>query len=206
MTAAKFMFDTDFRSEARGRRVTDVDVEKARQDGFTAGFAEGQQAARAEANAALTHMAGLISQQAERLLSAQDERAGMVETSAAVLAVTMARRLAGAALAEKPQSLIEQAARECIVHARSAPHLAVRVNEAQIDSAEQLFGRLTRESGYAGKVIILGEPEIAVGDARFEWADGGVVIDSAALDRHIDDVIAQVLGKPASLRTHDFLS
>lgn len=197
MTAAKFMFETDFRSEARGRRVTDLDVDTARQEGFSAGYAEGQQAARAEANAALTHMAGLISQQAERLLASQHDRADLIEASAATLAATMARRLAGAALADKPQALIEQAARECIVHARSAPHLAVRVNEAYIDSAEQLFGRLTRESGYAGKVIILGEPEIAPGDARFEWADGGVVIDRAALDKQIDSVIGQVLGPHA---------
>lgn len=202
MTAAKFMFDTDFRNEARGRRVTDVDVETARQEGFSAGFAEGRQAARVEANAAMTHMAGLISQQAERLLASQDERAELIEAAAAALAVTMARRLAGAALADKPQALIEQAARECIVHARAAPHLAVRVNEAHVDSAEQLFGRLTRECGYAGKVIILGEPEIPPGDARFEWADGGVVIDRAALDKHIDGVIGQVLGP----RAHELLS
>lgn len=197
MTAAKFTFDTDFRSEARGRRVTDVDVETARREGFEAGFAEGQQAARAEANAALIHMAGLISQQAERLLAAQDQRSELIESAAATLAATMARRLAGAALADKPQALIEQAARECIAHARSAPHLAVRVNEAHVDSTEQLFGRLAHESGYAGKVIILGEPEISPGDARFEWADGGVVIDRAALDRQIDGVIGQVLGPRA---------
>lgn len=202
MTAAKFMYETDFRNEARGRRITDVEVETARQEGFGAGYAEGQEAARAEANAALVHMAGLISQQAERLLATQAERTDLIEASAAVLAATMARRLAGAALAEKPQALIEHAARECIMHARSAPHLAVRVNEAHIDSAEQLFGRLTRESGYAGKVIILGEPDIAPGDARFEWADGGVVIDRAALDKQIDSVIGQVLGP----RAHELLS
>ncbi|MGL4439381.1 MAG: FliH/SctL family protein [Bosea sp. (in: a-proteobacteria)] len=202
MTTAKFMFETDFRNEARGRRVTDVDVETARQDGFNAGFAEGRQAAQAEANAALNHMAGLISQQAERLLAGQDERASLIEAAAAMLAATMARRLAGAAIADKPQALIEQAARECIMHARAAPHLAVRVNEAHVDSAERLFGRLTRESGYAGKVIILGEPDIAPGDARFEWADGGVVIDRAAVDKQIDGVIGQVLGSGA----HEFLS
>jgi flagellar assembly protein FliH len=206
MTTAKFMFETDFRSEARGRRVTDVDVETARQDGYNAGFTEGRAAARAEADAALTHMAGLISHQAERLLAAQGERAELIEASAAALAATMARRLAGAALADKPQALIEQAARECIVHARAAPHLAVRVNEAHVDSAEQLFGRLTRESGYAGKVIILGEPEIAPGDARFEWADGGVVIDRAALDRQINGVIGQVLGHALGPDAHELLS
>lgn len=200
MTTAKFIFETDFRNEARGRRVTDVEVVQAREDGFADGYAQGQQAARAEANAALTHMAGVIAAQAERLLAGQEERWGAIEAAAAALAVTIARRMAGAAMADRPAALIEQAARECIVHARAAPHLAVRVNEAAVDEAEALFGRLTRESGYAGKVIILGEPEIAPGDARFEWADGGVVIDRASLDDKISAAAGQVLGQlPDSL-------
>ncbi len=197
MNAAKFTFDTDFRSEARGRRVTDVDVATAREQGMQDGFAQGQQAARAEANAALIHMAGLISSQAEKLLAAQGARDHLIEAAAAALAVTLAKRIAGAALADRPSALIEQAARECLVHARTAPHLAVRVNEAAVEDAEKLFGRLTRESGYAGKVIILGEPEIAPGDARLEWADGGVVIDAAALDDKISAAVAAVLGVPA---------
>jgi flagellar assembly protein FliH len=202
MTAAKFIFETDFRQEAHGRRVSDVDVAAAREQGFQDGFAKGREAARTEANAALTHMAGVIAQQAEGLLAGQDGRLERIETEAAALAVLLARRLAGAALEAKPQALIEEAARECIVHARSAPHLAVRVNEAFVDEAEKLFGRLTRDSGYAGKVIILGEPEIAPGDARFEWADGGVVIDRAALEDAISAAALRVLSR----RTEDILS
>jgi flagellar assembly protein FliH len=197
MNAAKFIFETDFRGDSRGRRISDVDVSTAREDGFAQGFAEGQQAARAESQAALTHMAGVLAQQAERLLAGEDRRREDIEAATAALAVTIARRLAGAALADRPQALIEQAARECIVHARSAPHLAVRVNDAEVDSAEQLFGRLAHESGYAGKVIVLGEPDIASGDARIEWADGGVVIDRAGLEEAMAAAAARVLGPRA---------
>ena len=195
MTAAKFIFETDFRQEAHGRRVSDVDVATAREQGFQDGFAQGREAARTEANAALTHMAGLIARQAEDLLAGQDGRMERIETEAAALAVLLARRLAGAALEVKPLALIEEAARACIVHARATPHLAVRVNETFVDEAEKLFGRLTRDSGYAGKVIILGEPEIAPGDARFEWADGGVVIDRTAIDSAVSAAALRILGQ-----------
>ena len=198
MTVAKFMFETDFRSEARGRRVTDVDVATAREQGFAEGYQQGLEVAQAQASAAFMHMAGVIAAQAERLLAAQDGRNALIEASAAVLAVKIARRMAGAALADRPQSIIEQAARECLVHARMAPHLAVRVNETHVEDAEKLFGKLTRESGYAGKVIILGEPDITPGDARFEWADGGVVIDNAALDLMISTAAETVLGPRAT--------
>ncbi len=97
--------------------------------------------------------------------------------------------------------MLEQAARECLTHARAAPHLAVRVNEAHVSDAERLFGRLTHESGYAGKLIILGEPEIAPGDARLEWADGGVVIDRGALDAAIATAARDILGFDPDLTT-----
>jgi flagellar assembly protein FliH len=194
MSTAPFSFDTDFRREAHGRRVTDVDVATAREQGFADGFAQGRAAAAQEAQAALTHMAGLLAQQAQALLGAQDERFALVEQEAAALAVLLARRIAGAALAERPDAMIELAARECLQHARSAPHLAVRVHVDAVTQAEGLFGVLAHESGFAGKVVVLGEPEIAPGDARLEWADGGVVIDRGALDALIDSAARQALG------------
>jgi flagellar assembly protein FliH len=203
MTAARFSFETDFRKEAHGRRVTDVDVASAREQGFQDGFAQGQQAAEAKAQAALTHMAGVIARQAEALLAAQQERLTAIEAAAAALAVTMARRIAGDALADKPQALITQAARECLAHARSSPHLAARVNPSRVEETEALFGRLARESGYAGRVIVLGEPEIAPTDARFEWADGGVVIDSERLEEALAVAAETVLGVKPDLALKD---
>jgi flagellar assembly protein FliH len=194
METAKFSFETDFRGASPGRRITDVDVEAAREQGYADGVAEGRRAAQAEHNAALTHMAGVLAQQAQALLAAQDERQAELEAAAAALAVTIGRRIAGAALADRPAAVLEQAARECVVHARNAPHIAVRVNEAKVAEVEAMFGKLTRESGYAGKVIILGEPEIAPGDGRLEWADGGVVVDRGALDAAIADACRRILG------------
>jgi flagellar assembly protein FliH len=153
--------------------------------------------ARAEAQAGLNHMAGVIAAQAQALLQEQERRSVEVEIAAAALAVALARRIGGAALAAKPAALIEEAARECLVHARNAPHLAVRVAPDAVDAATSLFGRLAHENGYAGRVIVLGEPEIAMGDARLEWADGGVVIDHAALGSAIDQAVRRVLGDDA---------
>jgi flagellar assembly protein FliH len=192
-----FVFETDFRGERSGRRASDQDVAAAREQAYAEGVAQGRAAARAEADAALTHMAGVLARQAETLLAVEDQRMAAMEAGFVSLAVVLARRIGGAALKEKPTALIEEAARECIAHARSAPHLAVRVHDSLVETVERLFGRLSRESGYAGKVIILGEPEIAPGDARLEWADGGVIIDHGALDQALDQAVAQVLGSGA---------
>ncbi len=38
-----------------------------------------------------------------------------------------------------------------------------------------MLKRLARERGFEGRIVVLGEPDIALGDARLEWADGGIV-------------------------------
>ena len=41
--------------------------------------------------------------------------------------------------------------------------------------------------------MILAEPEIATGDCRIEWADGGVVLERAAIEAKIDELVARYM-------------
>lgn len=194
MNVSPFTFETDFRTGGPGRRAADMEVGQARQQGYEQGLAQGRAEARAQMDAALAHMTGLIAEQARQLLAVQDERYARIEQAAAALAVRLARRIGGAALADRPMAQIEAAARECLAQARGATHLAVRVNGMLAEQAEELFGRLAHEGGHAGKVVILPDDDIALGDARIEWADGGMVIDHAALADAIEAAAARTLG------------
>jgi flagellar assembly protein FliH len=42
--------------------------------------------------------------------------------------------------------------------------------------------------------VVLTEPEIAVGDCRIEWADGGVTRDSVAIEAAIDEAVTRYVG------------
>ena len=48
-------------------------------------------------------------------------------------------------------------------------------------------------SGFGGRLVVMGDPEIAPGDCRLEWVDGGVVRDRAAIAAEIDERIAAYL-------------
>ena len=85
------------------------------------------------------------------------------------------------------------AARAALQHLRGVPHLVVRVHESLVDDSEALVKRLARERGFEGRLIVLGEPDLAAGDARMEWADGGVVRDRA----QIEAAVLSALGLPA---------
>ncbi len=187
--ATKFMFGTDFREGSR-RAAGEADVAQARSEGFQAGLAQ----ARAEAQDQTGGLVARLLQSIERLASQEHARLDEVEWQAAQVAISAARRLAGAALADKPMAGIENAVRECLGHARLAPHLVVRVNEASVEAVETMLVRLMRETGFAGKLVVLGEPDIGPGDGRIEWADGGFVVDQTKLGLLIDQAVESAFG------------
>ena len=41
--------------------------------------------------------------------------------------------------------------------------------------------------------MFLAEPEIATGDCRIEWADGGVVLDRAAIEAKISELVGRYM-------------
>ncbi len=176
----------------------EAELQAARTEAFLAGEQQG----RREAEAQLSAMAAQIARSADRLLAQDAARAVEVEAQAVRMALTAARRIAGAALTEKPLAALEGAIRECLGHARQAPHLVLRVHESTVEAAESLIKRLAQETGFAGRLIVLGEPDMASGDGRIEWADGGLVVDSQRLSELVEQAVASVFGPSAARATN----
>ncbi len=199
--APPFLFQTDFRQERRKNAITEADVARARAEGRAEGEAEGEARARAAADRDMAALASLLSSQLSMLLDDAASRAAEIEAGALACALTFARGIAGAALQRAPLAEIEALAREALIHARSAPHLAIRIAESEVETVDRLMARLARETGYAGQVVVLGEPEMAPGAARIEWADGGLVVDPAAREAAIMASVARLFG-PDTLSAH----
>lgn len=187
--AKKFMFATDFSGNGR-KAVDETALEAAKADAFHRGLDQ----AKREGDQQLSALLSQLVRHGERLLAQQDERLVQIEAQAAQLAVATARSLAGAALSDKPLAQLLAAARECLAHARHAPHLAIRVHESLVETIESKLSGLARETGFAGRIVVLGEPDIAIGDGRLEWGDGGIAIESAALEEAVDRAVRAVFG------------
>ncbi|GAU83495.1 FliH/SctL family protein [Bosea sp. BIWAKO-01] len=188
-TAKKFMFGTDFR-EGNRRAVSEADLAAARSEGFAAGHEQGRREADAQLNGLLAHLVRSV----ERLLVEEDKRAFAIEEQAAQVAIVTAQTLAGAALADRPLARIEAVVRECLSHARLAPHLLVRVHESAVETMESMLAGLARETGFAGRLVVLGQSDIGPGDGRIEWADGGMAIDSAVIGQKVEEAVRSIFG------------
>ena len=82
-------------------------------------------------------------------------------------------------------------ASECFRELIAAPHIAVRVNDALYSAAREKLEAIARAAGFEGRLVVLAEPGIALGDCRIEWADGGLAREGAATEAAIAEAVSR---------------
>jgi flagellar assembly protein FliH len=191
LNARPFLFDTDFRPRPASvaSPKDDAALAEAVADAYARGVQEGRAQAEMQAQGRMADALTRLGLAAAGLLGQADARDAEREAQAMDFAVALARRIAGEALDTQPLAAIGDAARSALQHLRGVPHLVVRVHESLVDEAEALVKRLARERGFEGRLVVLGEPDLAPGDARMEWADGGVVRDRARIEAAVLDAL-----------------
>jgi flagellar assembly protein FliH len=192
---AKFMFDTDFAApnKARERAATEAEIAqkvaaaeaRAYRDGFDAGQREAKAESDRRAALALEEIKIAMQGIAARLANVETR----METEAVDVAIAVARKLCAELIAAEPLGEIMGLVKDCFSHLVATPHLVVRINDQLYESAHERIERLAKQSGFEGRLVILAEPEVATGDCRIEWADGGVVLERTAIDAKIDELV-----------------
>ncbi|KWV58039.1 flagellar assembly protein H [Bradyrhizobium macuxiense] len=196
---AKFLFDTDFSApdRARERAATPAEVAQKIADAEDRAYRAGHEAALREAKVESDRRAAQALEQIGSAISGIAARfAGIetrMETEAVDVAVAVARKLCSELVAREPLGEITALVSDCFSHLVSTPHLVVRINDALYESARENIERMAAHSGFQGRLVILAEPTIATGDCRIEWADGGVVLERAAIEAKINELVGRYL-------------
>ncbi len=200
MTApAKFLFDMDFSApdKTRERPATAAEIAQkiaaAESRAYRDGHEAGQREAKAESDRrtalALEEIGIAIKGIAARFSGIETR----METEAVDVAVAVARKLCGELIAREPLGEITGLVRDCFAQLVSTPHLVVRINDSLYETAHEQIEKLARQSGFQGRLVILAEPEIDSGDCKIEWADGGVVLERAAIDAKINELVGRYM-------------
>jgi len=206
---AKFLFDQDFAATAEVKPTIPVSVHEANlleadASGYQRGFAAAKAEILAEAEqrsaAALEHVAATL----ESLMRGLSGVEARLETEAVDVAVAVAKKLAPALIEREPLAEIAALAMDCFRHLVTAPHVVVRVNDAQHASVGKPIEEMVRARGLASHLVVLAEPDIQIGDCRIEWADGGVNRDRRATEAVIDEAVSRyVKARLAAASTHE---
>jgi flagellar assembly protein FliH len=196
---AKFLFDMDFSApdRTRERPATAVEIAQKIAAAEARAYRDGFDAAQREAKAESDRRAALALEEIGIAMKAIATRysgiENRMETEAVDVAVAVARKLCSALIAGEPLGEITGLVSDCFSHLVSTPHLVVRINESLYEAARERIERLAKQSGFAGRLVILAEPEIETGDCRIEWADGGVVLERAAIDAKINELVGRYM-------------
>jgi flagellar assembly protein FliH len=195
---AKFMFDTDFSATDKAReRQTQAELAQKIAAAEARAYRDGYGAAMRDAKAESDRRTALAME--EISIAMRSIAAGFagiesrMETEAVDVAVAVARKLCSALIAEQPLGEITALVSDCFVQLVSTPHLVVRINASLYEIAHERIELLAKQSGFQGRLVILAEPEIETGDCRIEWADGGLVLDRAAVEAKINELVGRYI-------------
>jgi flagellar assembly protein FliH len=196
---AKFMFDMDFAApdKTREKAPTAADIAqkvanaeaKAYRDGFDAAQREAKVESDRRAALALEEIGIAIKGIAQRFAGIENR----METEAVDVAVAVARKLCSELIAAEPLAEITGLVSDCFSHLVSTPHLVVRISDSLYEEARERIEKLAKQSGFEGRLVILAEPSIATGDCKIEWADGGVVLERAAIEAKINELVGRYM-------------
>jgi len=196
---AKFLFDTDFSAPEKTRELAVTPAEIAQRvataeaRAYRDGYDAAQREAKAEADRRMATALEEIKTTMQGVASRFSEVETRMETEAVDIAVAIARKLSAALVAAEPLGEITGLISDCFAHLVATPHLVVRINDALYENARERIETLAKRSGFEGRLVILAEPEIANGDCRIEWADGGVVLERVAIDAKINELVGRYM-------------
>src|SRR5690348_16393958 len=197
MTAsAKFLFNTDFRAgpAREAEQISKAALEKAVAEAEARAYRTGYAAAQADASAEAQRRMGAAFEQIGAILatlagglSGIEKR---LEAEAVEVAVAVASKLAAELVSREPLAEIAALAADCFNQLVAAPHVVVRINDGLYADARERLEEIARMRGFEGRLVVLAEPDIAPGDCRIEWADGGLTRERAKTQAIIAEAVA----------------
>lgn len=172
-------------------------VREAREEGYAEGIMAGETNATTMATQTIAAAAGMLAAHAASMTAALDQARHENHEAAVDLAVSVGRKLAFHLINREPAGELEALIAECMPSLSGVPHLVIRCHPDLADQIRDIATAQIATSGYAGRLVVMGEPDIRLGDGRLEWVDGGLVRDTGALETDIDQTIADYLAAKA---------
>ncbi len=155
--------------------------------------AAGRQEALDEGALALANETKNLTDVTSNMISKLDTEIGIREERAVRIAVTAAKKLARRLLQAEPQGEVEQLFRSCLAPMFDASHLVVRMSEEHVDDIRKRLEGIATAQGFEGRLVFLGEEGFDPGDARIEWADGGLSRSQNEIEQAMDQLISSYL-------------
>ncbi len=199
----KFLFEDDFASgtsAARPSAAHEAALARAEAEAHRNGLAAAEAKIEGRTAAACERIAQGVAALAQGLAAIE----ARLEAESVEVAVAVARKLAPELIAAEPLAEIAALAAGCFRQLIAAPHVVVRIAEPIYEAAHARLEETARLHGFDGRLVVLAEPDMALGDCRIEWADGGLVRDRAATEAAIGEAVGRYVAARTGAPEQEF--
>lgn len=173
----KFLFDKhDFDKDRAAEEkplFTEEQLILAKMQAQAQGKAEGLKEARQGQDEQISKCLQQIGVACDKLIAAEDRREVEQMIAATKLAMQVAHKLLPQFAQRFSLQEIERVVLQSVEARREEPRIAVIVPAVHLETLRQRIDALAMEKGYAGKLILVADDNLAATDVRVEWADGG---------------------------------
>jgi flagellar assembly protein FliH len=164
-------------------------VDALKKECYDEGFAAGKVEGKEEQVAQQTALLARIDQHVVKLIEDIGSIAREQEEQTRRLALAIAKKVLPTFVAQNGTMEIETMVNDAIREMSREPRLVVRINETQFDALNEKILAISTQRAFSGKMVVIAASEVASGDCRIEWADGGIERNTPATMNAIEQTI-----------------
>lgn len=188
----KFLFENDFAHPEDVKKRAAVHTEDAmvtaKAEAFAAGRAEAEAEQRITEEQHIAQLLSAITARVDTLGAARAEANDAISKEAGDLAVSICRKILPTLAAQNALREIEGLVTRTMAEMNEEPRIVLRVADSRLDALQTRIERMS--SGFPGKLVLLGDDELAENDCAVLWADGGTERNLDRLWSEIDQIVA----------------
>ncbi|MEQ8392418.1 MAG: FliH/SctL family protein [Thalassospira sp.] len=162
-------------------------------EGHAQGFEQGHQEVMASVEKAIGDVESVIAEKLDQIDEQQKRANAKINEDAIHVALGVMRKLAPAWSKQYELTEIEDIVRQCLANLFDAPKVLIKVHPDLEQELAAVSERIALSRGFSGKVIVVGEPDVAIGDCMVSWGDGTAVRDTARVWSEINEIIDNAL-------------
>ena len=185
----KFMFERSFDASAAARAPERKPVtlkpeqyDALKQESYDQGFTAGHQKGLDEQTDRLMTLLGKVANKIDAIIESMNNIHHNNQMNVRRIAMAMTKKFIPEFASRHGLEEIEAMLTGVIGEMVHEPRLVVRVHESQFDVLNEKISAIADKKAYNGKIVVLADAEIAAGDCRVEWADGG-------MERNTEDML-----------------
>lgn len=179
---------------------TEDELRAAERDAYQRGFLDGTKDGHAQAQSEHSDVERILMEGLENfvqnispIFAQYRKHCTQLKQDMPVLALSIAKKVAGDALSNDSQAVVETASRQCAEAIISEPQITITINSRLADCLAGKLKNLGQHASSVSQITVTPSSDIPISDYRIEWKNGSIERNVEKIWQQMDKVIGNML-------------